>query len=199
MAEQESKQEKSPLGLIIGAFLAVFLLVNVSMYMVLNLVRTRYVIPYYRLQLTLDSLRNDTLAQRQPDSLETVMANLARDFLDARYAGDSLRREMGMRTQELDRLQNEVADYRSRELELSDQQLQRLSKIFARMKPQNAAPIMQKMDDKSIIEILMKIQDRQAAKIMARMPAERAARITRTIRQEALKRARSAGGKGSTS
>jgi flagellar protein FlbB len=57
--------------------------------------------------------------------------------------------------------------------------ISRLARLYANMKPEEAAPILKELDDDLIVSILRKMEDEQAAKILAALDAERAANLTR--------------------
>lgn len=181
--EGKAKQsdDSMGIGMLIGVFLVAFLLINGSMYFLLNHVRSTYVMPYYQL-LMQDSLRQDSLARvTKPDSVQSVVAGLASDFIQSRRANDSLSQvNLGQKNQ-IDNLQSQVNEWEERDLKLNNEQIAKLAKIFGNMKPKNAAPIMEQMDDGSIVDVLFKVKERQAAKIMAAMPAPRAARLADRI------------------
>ena len=175
-------KDKLGIGTIIGVFVLAFLLINGSMYLLLNHVRSLYVLPYYQL-LVQDSLRQDSLKiVARKDSVQLAMASLAGDFIESRKTNDSLAQVTRTQQGNISDLQSKIADWEQKDLQLTNEQIAKLAKIFGTMKPKNASPILQQMDDGSIVEVLFKIPDRQAAKIMAAMPASRAARLADRIR-----------------
>lgn len=58
---------------------------------------------------------------------------------------------------------------------------QRLARVFARMNPRAAAPILSNLSDAEIQLILMDVPDRTVAEILSSMEPERAARLTRLL------------------
>lgn len=58
---------------------------------------------------------------------------------------------------------------------------QRLARIFAAMKPDEAAPVLSQLDDAQLEGILLAMQGRNAAPILAAMAPERAASISRRV------------------
>ena len=58
---------------------------------------------------------------------------------------------------------------------------QRLARIFAAMKPDEAAPVLAKLDDAQLEGILLAMQGRNAAPILAEMDPERAASLSRRV------------------
>jgi hypothetical protein len=58
---------------------------------------------------------------------------------------------------------------------------QRLARIFAAMKPAEAAPVLSHLDDAQLEGILLAMQGRNAAPILAEMDPERAASISRRV------------------
>jgi hypothetical protein len=61
----------------------------------------------------------------------------------------------------------------------------RLSRIFAAMKPEDAAVVLEKLDDASVRLLLLNLSDRKAAAILSSMPGEKAAMVTRTMLADA--------------
>lgn len=58
---------------------------------------------------------------------------------------------------------------------------QRLSRIFAAMKPNEAARVLERMSDPEIHRLLSHLKDRQAAAILSSLSPERAAAISRAV------------------
>lgn len=58
---------------------------------------------------------------------------------------------------------------------------QRLARIFAAMKPEEAAPVLSQLNDAQLEGILLAMQGRNAAPILAEMDPERAASISRRV------------------
>jgi len=63
----------------------------------------------------------------------------------------------------------------------AQQNYQRLARIFAAMKPDEAAPVLSQLDDSQLEGILLAMQGRNAAPILAAMDPERAASISRRV------------------
>lgn len=63
----------------------------------------------------------------------------------------------------------------------ANQNFQRLARIFAAMKPDEAAPVLAQLDDEQLEGILLAMQGRNAAPILAEMDPERAASISRRV------------------
>ena len=58
---------------------------------------------------------------------------------------------------------------------------QRLARIFAAMRPDEAAPVLAQLDDSQLEGILMAMQGRNAAPILAEMDPDRAAAVSRRV------------------
>lgn len=63
----------------------------------------------------------------------------------------------------------------------AQQNYQRLARIFAAMKPEEAAPVLAQLNDAQLEGILLAMQGRNAAPILAEMDPERAASISRRV------------------
>ncbi|MFQ5538636.1 MAG: magnesium transporter MgtE N-terminal domain-containing protein [Gemmatimonadota bacterium] len=57
----------------------------------------------------------------------------------------------------------------------------KLAKIFAAMKPVDAAAVLQEMSDSEVQAILMSMAERQAAQVLGKFEAERAAHLTAAV------------------
>lgn len=57
----------------------------------------------------------------------------------------------------------------------------RLARLYASMKPEEAAPILNELDDTTVISILTKMEEEQVAKILVTFDAKRSARITQAM------------------
>jgi len=62
-----------------------------------------------------------------------------------------------------------------------NEDFQRLARIFAAMKPDEAAPVLAQLEDHELEGILLAMQGRNAAPILAEMDPERAARVSRRV------------------
>lgn len=56
-----------------------------------------------------------------------------------------------------------------------------LAKIYATMKPEQAAPILDRLDEKTVEKIFSRMRERQVAAIMALMDRDRAVTLTRLL------------------
>lgn len=59
--------------------------------------------------------------------------------------------------------------------------VERLARVFARMSPRDAAPVLSNLSDAEVRVILMQVPDRIVAEILASLEPERAARLTRLL------------------
>ncbi|MDR7865458.1 MAG: magnesium transporter MgtE [Sporomusaceae bacterium] len=59
--------------------------------------------------------------------------------------------------------------------------ISRLARLYAEMKPDEAAPILNQLDDPTVLAIFNKMEDSQVAKLMALFDARRAARLTQDM------------------
>jgi hypothetical protein len=62
-----------------------------------------------------------------------------------------------------------------------DKKISRLARLYANMKPEEAAPIMKELDDDLVVSILFKMEDDQAARVLAVIEPQRAAKLTRLL------------------
>lgn len=61
--------------------------------------------------------------------------------------------------------------------------IRKLSQVFEKMKPDEAANLVKAMDEALAVEVLLLVKNRQAAKILGSVDPERAARITERMAQ----------------
>jgi flagellar motility protein MotE (MotC chaperone) len=90
-----------------------------------------------------------------------------------------LSRELEEKAQKIQNSKKEIEQIVKTSETLEQRRIQSLAKIYASMRPDEAAPILETLPDRLIIAILKSIgEDRQKAKIMERMDKKRAGRIS---------------------
>ena len=88
-------------------------------------------------------------------------------------------------------LQNErkkLEDLVNKSNELETKKIKKLAKVYAAMRPQEAASILETLSDKLCLDIINAINDdRQKAKIMSMVSAEKASRMSKSMGQSLTK------------
>jgi flagellar motility protein MotE (MotC chaperone) len=188
--EEPKKKSGGKFFLWLGVFFVSMTLVNAAMFFFVRNRKEKTVSEVA--ELSGDSLVvavADSLVQK-PDSLELLVEELkgmvTQKDAELVQLQDSSR-EINSR---YDEMKIELENYQQKEIELSDAEIGRLSRVFQAMQPRRAAPIMMKMDNSSVAAILLSIKERTAAKIMASMPPDRSAAISFLIRERAKTKSR---------
>ena len=159
--------------------------VNTGMFFYFRNVRSQVTVPLAHVQ---EELVADTVAvvdSLLQDSLSIVVDELVDHVLEKNEEVAILKDSTEALTTRLQQLQAELGTMDDRKVDLKDQDLERLSRVFGSMQPAKAAPVMLKMDNAAVAGILLSIEERTAAKILAAMPPEKAAEIARLIRERA--------------
>jgi flagellar motility protein MotE (MotC chaperone) len=136
-----------------------------------------------------DEASADSLAE-PPDSLQQRVGELERLVGEREQRLQALDDSTARMAGRLSQLRRELEAHQQRELELSSEEILKLSRVFESMQPAKAAPVLLKMDNASVASILLAINERTAAKVLASMPPERAAGISSLIRQRAEQKLR---------
>ena len=141
-----------------------------------------------KLKLIKQSARKDSLAARNSRTFQALQQE--------RVELENERARLREQQDRLDLLQSEIETERRKLVEereklekvvnvsdsLSGKKIKDVAKMYAAMKPSEAAAILGTMNDKMVAKILKSISDdRQKAKIMSLFSREKAARISRII------------------
>lgn len=138
-----------------------------------------------------DSLAEaDSLGLAPEDSLVLRVGELERQVDERQTALTALEDSTSRMAGRMAQMRRELEAMQERELVLSNEEVQKLSRVFESMQPARAAPVLLKMDNASVASILLTIEERSAAKILGAMPPERAAGISALIKQRAEQKAR---------
>ena len=78
-------------------------------------------------------------------------------------------------------IKNEVEHLLRKKLEMENQRVEELAKLYEGMKGNEVASVMEGLSDTLIVQILPKMKERQAAKVLSAMHPGRAARISRMM------------------
>ncbi|MCA9782103.1 MAG: hypothetical protein KDC10_01775 [Calditrichaeota bacterium] len=184
-AKAEGKGKRKTTLLIVAGFLLSMAIVNTGMFFYFRNVRSQVTVPLAQVQ---EELVADTVAvvdSLLQDSLSIVVDELVDHVLEKNEEVAILKDSTEALTTRLQQLQAELGTMDDRKVDLKDQDLERLSRVFGSMQPAKAAPVMLKMDNAAVAGILLSIEERTAAKILAAMPPEKAAEIARLIRERA--------------
>jgi flagellar motility protein MotE (MotC chaperone) len=134
------------------------------------------------------SARRDSLAEVQSHmffALEKQKADLESEKKRAAEEGE----RMAMVREELEKERTQLTEERKRleklvgqSDELDQKRIKQLGKVYAAMRPEEAAHILGTLDDDLLIKILGAMgDDRQKAKVLAAIPLEKATRISKKI------------------
>ncbi|RKY72783.1 MAG: hypothetical protein DRP97_00130 [Candidatus Latescibacterota bacterium] len=78
-------------------------------------------------------------------------------------------------------LKDEVEHLLRKKLEMENQRVEELAKLYEGMKGNEVASVMEGLSDTLIVQILPKMKERQAAKVLSAMHPGRAAKISRMM------------------
>jgi hypothetical protein len=92
-----------------------------------------------------------------------------------------LKKEIEAKGQGLKDLRRQVDEAMAAYRTLKDEDLSRLVEVFAAMKPDAAAPLVEKLELKYAMEVILRMQPRKAAKLLAAIEPKRAREISRGI------------------
>jgi flagellar protein FlbB len=121
----------------------------------------------------------DTTKSTQPvDEEPELQTQPAQGLTPTAPAQSAPKQELGVQPGKLEAAGNKTAAAKPLSPEEA-KNISRLARLYANMKPEEAAPILKELDDDLIVSILRKMEDEQAAKILAALEAERAASLTR--------------------
>jgi hypothetical protein len=120
------------------------------------------------------ALSHDSVAPDDGEAFESYGASPAETPRRAANASPSGTATSAAEVASADRTEPHAAD--SARLALT---YQRLARIFAAMKPTDAAEVLTQLEDAQIEQILLSMQERNAAPILAAMDAQRVASVSR--------------------
>jgi flagellar motility protein MotE (MotC chaperone) len=134
------------------------------------------------------SARKDSLAviqshmffalEKQKADLEAEKKRAAEESERMVLVREELEKERTQLTEERKRLEKLVGQSD----ELEQKRIKQLGKVYAAMRPEEAAHILETLDDALLIKILGAMgDDRQKAKVLAAIPREKATRVSRKI------------------
>ena len=120
-----------------------------------------------------------TRYEQQAKESQVLMDSMAAERSRLQKMQDSLTTE-AKRLKEIDSEQANT---------LRSKSLAELAKFYAKIKPANAAEILNQkaLSDTTVAELMRKLPAQQMGKIMANMPAERAAKITKVMQELAAR------------
>lgn len=187
-APKAAKAGSKQTVMIVAGFLLSAAVVNTMMFFYFRKVRMPVVAPLaeVRQELAQDTVAAvDSLLQ---DSLVMVVDELVDHVIERSQEVAELKDSTTVLHSQVDKLRAELEAVPETKVELKDEDLDRLSRVFGSMQPAKAAPVMLKMDNAAVAGILLSIEERTAAKILAAMPPEKAAEIARLIRDRAAEK-----------
>ena len=139
------------------------------------------------------SLKDDELSELFALA-DTYKTRYEQQSKESQVLMDSLAAELTGLQVERERLAAESARLESLDVQQANaqrsQSLDELAKFYAKIKPANAAEILQQeaqLSDTTVAELLRKLPAQQMGKIMANMPPERAAKITKVMQELAAR------------
>jgi flagellar motility protein MotE (MotC chaperone) len=141
-----------------------------------------------QVKLVAMSARKDSLAQaqshmffalgKQKADLEAEKKRAAEEAERMALVREELEKERASLTEERKKLEKLIGQSD----ELEQKRIKQLGKVYAAMRPEEAAHILETLDDELLIKILGAMgDDRQKAKVIAAIPLEKATRISKKI------------------
>jgi len=107
---------------------------------------------------------------REEQGLETLRRSL-----------EAAKQEILDEKAQLEALRQQVEEQAARRDKLVDERLQQISRVYAAMKPREAAQALEGMEDDMAIAILERLQGRVVGKIFDLMPKDRVRELTRRL------------------
>jgi flagellar motility protein MotE (MotC chaperone) len=132
--------------------------------------------------------RKDSIAATQSHSF-IALENARTELEDERQKLKDQEQRIGMLQQELEAVKNELVQKRkemeelvAQSSELDRKRVAQLAKVYAAMRADEAARILETLDDELAIKVLMAIgDDRQKGKIFTALSSEKAGRISKAL------------------
>ncbi len=119
-----------------------------------------------------DSVRAKEAAHRLASEKETEQEMTLLETRRRTLEAESIRVEV---------LKDEVEQLLRKKLEMENQRVEELAKLYEGMKGKEVASVMEGLSDTLIVQVLPKMKERQAAKVLSAMQPGRAARISRMM------------------
>lgn len=94
-----------------------------------------------------------------------------------------LKQEVEKKLKKLTAMQQNIQDYRNQKQQNQNAKIRSLAKIYANMKPKQAAKLMQNLDDQLVVNVISTMNTNQAASILANMDVKKAAEISQRLSQ----------------
>jgi flagellar motility protein MotE (MotC chaperone) len=115
---------------------------------------------------------------KQKADLEAEKKRAAEEAERMALVREELEKERASLTEERKKLEKLIGQSD----ELEQKRIKQLGKVYAAMRPEEAAHILETLDDELLIKILGAMgDDRQKAKVIAAIPLEKATRISKKI------------------
>jgi len=124
------------------------------------------------------------LLQELEDQIEQRRLEFAQEeqSLEAlRRALEAAKQEILAEKEQLEALRQQVEADAARREKLVDDRLQQISRVYAAMKPREAAQALEGMEDDMAVAILERLQGRAVGKIFDLMPKDRVRELTRRL------------------